>query len=144
MKTIRYTNTLFTLLLFVSLASCRSDDSNGPDMQDLAFEKLAGNWTFGSTGSITLDGSDITQNYPGFTLSFADGTYNTTNAGDLFRASGTWTWTGEQATSVLLDTGEEVTIIDLTESSFSFSFTHAGTGGTAAGTAGNYVVTLAK
>lgn len=144
MKTIRYTDTLFIFLLFVSLASCRPDDPNGPSIQDLTFEKLEGNWTFGTSGSVTLDGQDITLNYPGFALSFADGTYSTTNAGDLFRASGTWQWTGELATSVLLDTGEEVSIIDLTETAFKFSFTHAGTGGTAAGTAGNYVVTLAK
>ncbi len=144
MKPFNYRYLLYTLLLFVSLASCRPDDPNGPSIQDLTFEKLEGNWTFGTSGSVTLDGQDITLNYPGFALSFADGTYTTTNAGDLFRASGTWQWTGELATSVLLDTGEEVTIIDLTETVFKFSFTHAGTGGTAAGTAGNYIVTLAK
>lgn len=144
MKPISYRYLLYTLLLFVSLASCRSDDTNGPSVQDLTFEKLAGNWTFGTSGSITLDGQDITLNYPDFALSFADGTYNTTNAGDLFRASGTWQWTGEEATSVLLDTGEEVTIIDLNETALKFSFNHTGTGGTAAGTAGNYVVALAK
>lgn len=144
MRSTIYNNTLFIFLLFVSLASCRPDDPNGPSIQDLTFEKLEGNWIFGNTGSVTLDGQDITLNYPGFALSFADGTYTTTNAGDLFRASGTWQWTSESATSVLLDTGEEVTIIDLTETAFKFSFTHTGTGGTAAGTAGNYVVTLAK
>lgn len=144
MKIITYTNTLFTLILLVCLTSCGSDDTSGPTVQDLTFEKLAGNWTIGTSGSITLDGQDISINYPGFTLSFAEGTYSTTNAGDLFKASGTWQWTGEAATSVLLDTGEEATIIDLSETSFQFSFTHSGTGGTAAGTAGNYVVTLEK
>ncbi len=144
MKPFSYTYLLYTLLLFVSLASCRPDDPNGPSIQDLTFEKLAGNWALGSSSTIMLDGQDITLNYPGFALSFADGTYNTTNAGDLFKASGTWQWSGEMATSVILDTGEEVTIIDLSETDFQFSFTHTGTGGTAAGTAGNYVVTLEK
>ncbi len=144
MKLISYKYILPAVLLFISLLACGSDDSNGPSLQDLTFEKLAGSWTIGTSGSISLDGQDITLNYPGFTLSFADGTYNTTNAGDLFRASGTWQWSSEQATSVILDTGEEVTIINLTETDFQFSFTHTGTGGTAAGTAGNYVVTLEK
>ncbi len=146
MRLLTHTNTLFVLLLLACLisASCGSDDPSGPTVQELTFEKLAGSWTFGTNGSIVLDGQDISANYPGFALSFADGTYTTTNAGDLFEASGTWQWTSEQATSVLLDTGVEVTIIDLSETAFRFSFTHAGTGGTAAGTAGNYTITLEK
>lgn len=145
MKKITHTCILYIMVLAGSLLlSCAGDDPSGPTAQELAFEKLAGNWTFGTSGSITLDGQDVSLNYPGFSLSFADGTYQTLNAGDLFRASGTWSWANEEAGSVLLDTGEEATIITLTETDFQFSFTHSGTGGEAAGTAGNYVVTLEK
>ena len=130
-------------LAFIVLnSSCSSDDS-GPTAQAIAFEKLAGQWTFGATGSITLDGQDVSLNYPNFSLSFTDGTYQTTNGGELFKANGTWAWANEDAGSLTLDTGEEVTINNLTETNFRFSFTHDD-GGIAAGTAGNYVVTVNK
>lgn len=144
MKIIKYTHILFTLLLFVSLASCGSDDTSGPSLQDLTFEKLAGNWTLSTNGSIRLDGQNVSANYAGFSLSFADGSYTTTNAGDLFRANGTWQFVGETAESISLDSGEEITVLELTETRFVFSFSSNGTGGTAAGIAGNYTITVVK
>ena len=132
------------LIMFVALViGCQSDDPTGPTAQEEAFELLAGDWTFGTNGSITLDNQDVSQNYSGFTLSFTDGTYTTTNGGDLFRATGTWTWANQAAGSITLDTNEEVNIIELGLDSFKFSFTHTGRG-VAAGTSGKYVVSLEK
>ncbi|MGW8122655.1 hypothetical protein ACV07N_08330 [Roseivirga echinicomitans] len=135
---------LGVLIMFVGLImGCKPDDPTGPTAKDLAFQKLAGNWDYGTSGRITLDGEDVSLNYPGFSLSFTDGTYTTTNGGDLFRATGTWTWANEAAGCINLDTGEQVMIIDLTTTHFKFSFTHSG-GGVAAGTSGNYTVSLEK
>ena len=141
---INRTKTISTLVLLVMIIiGCSSDDPNGPTNKEIAFEKLAGNWTFGISGKIMLDDQDVSLNYPGFTLSFTDGGYTTTNGGDLFRATGTWAWANEAAGSINLDTGEEVTILELSLTNFKFSFTHTG-GGVAAGTSGNYTVSLEK
>ena len=141
---INRTKTISTLVLLVMIIiGCSSDDPNGPTNKELAFEKLAGNWTYGTSGQITLDGQDVSLNYPGFTLSFTDGTYTTINGGDLFRATGTWAWANEAAGSINLDTGEEVTILELSVTNFKFSFTHTG-GGVVAGTSGSYTVSLEK
>ncbi len=86
-------------------------------------------------------------NYPGFNLSFTDGAYNTSNAGDLFKAIGTWDWSDEDAQGILLDDGKLITIVDLTENRFVFSFQFSGSGGQANlidGTSGNYVITVNK
>ena len=145
MKFNKHTYTLILLALAGSLLlNCGDDEPAGPTDQDLAFEKLAGAWTFGTSGSITLDGQDVSLNYPGFSLSFTDGTYQTQNAGDLLSASGTWQWVDESAEVIVLDSGEQVTIVNLTDTNFQFSFTSDGTGGEVAGTAGNYVVTVEK
>ncbi|MFY0594231.1 hypothetical protein, partial [Roseivirga sp.] len=95
-------------------------------------------------GSILLDNEDISLNYPGFTLSFADGTYQTTNGADLFNATGTWDWSSSDTngTIILLDTDEEVTITRLTLNELQFSFFH--NGNTRAGISGNYVVTVTR
>ena len=71
------------------------------------------------------------------------GTYTTTNAGDLFKASGTWEWAGESAEVVNLDDGKVVNINSLTTSKFVFSFTKSD-GPVRAGLAGNYVITVEK
>ncbi len=135
----KYISILF-IFTVVALPSCKDDDN--PTLRDLAFRLLAGGWSIGTQGSIVLDGEDISLNYPGFTLSFADGTYETTNAADLFRASGTWEWTDDEGTVLTLDTGEEITINRLRLNEFSFSFFHAGS--VRAGIQGNYVISVFK
>ncbi|WP_157716175.1 hypothetical protein [Roseivirga echinicomitans] len=141
---INRTKTLSALVLIVMIIiGCGTVDPNGLINQELAFEKLAGDWIYGVNGQITLDGQDVSLNYPDFSISFADGTYTTINGGNLFRATGTWTWVSEVAGSINLDTGEEVTILDLSVTRFKFSFTHSG-GGVVAGTSGNYTVSLEK
>ena len=138
-----YTLTLIAVLALLSLGCEQKDDGTGPSIQDLAYEKLAGQWTLGQFGSIKVDGSNVSANYPGFALSFANGTYTTTNAGDLFKASGTWQWAGESAEVVNLDDGKVVNINSLTTSKFVFSFTKSD-GPVRAGLAGNYVITVEK
>ena len=114
--------------------------------QELAFEKLSGTWVYGSTGSIKVDGQDKSLNYPGFSLSFSEQTYQTTNAGKLFSASGAWKWAdAKKADQMQLD-GKDIVIKTLTNSELVFSFTfrppseRAGTDGIS----GNYTITLSK
>ena len=143
MKTLKYSS-LLLLTMVLSLLSCGgSDDGPGePTAQEMAFELLAGSWTL-NNGSIVLDGSNVSANFPGFSLFFANGTYSTSNAGDLFNASGTWSWVGDSDRLVLLDDGKEVNINTLTTSQFIFSF-QLGDGSSVAGLEGNYQVTLTK
>ena len=138
-----YALTLIAVMALLSLGCKQKDDGTGPSIQDLAYEKLAGQWTLGEFGSIKLEGADVSPNYPGFALSFADGTYTTTNAGDLFKASGTWEWADQSAAVVNLDDGKVVNIQQLTFSKFVFSFTKSD-GPVRAGMAGNYVIRVEK
>ncbi|MCE7996783.1 MAG: hypothetical protein HEP71_32785 [Roseivirga sp.] len=136
---------LIVLLTFIiiSTTACGGDDD--PTAQELAFEKLSGSWDLTQGGSIIIDGQDATANFTGFAFSFTDGGYSTTNAGDMFRASGTWQWTDEEAQQLSVDDGKTITIVTLTETSFVFTFTSDGNAGTAnhgEGIAGNYTITV--
>ncbi len=144
MKSIYKLLSALVVLAFVLSMSCRGDDPKAISLNEIAFEKLSGDWTLGTTGSIDLDGTNVSLNYPGFSFSFTDGTYATENAGDLFSAMGTWQWVGEEAKVFRLDSGEQVTILDLTETRFRFTFTSGGTGGEAAGIAGVYTIEVVK
>lgn len=141
----RYLSLLLICTAFLSVLSCTNSEGE-PDVtaQEEAFEKLAGQWGFGSNneGSIFIDGVDATLNYSGFSLSFTDGTYQTQNAGSLLNASGTWEWLDEDARQLQVDSGEVITLNELTETRLRFSFTSDGN--VAAGSAGNYIITLVK
>ena len=144
MKTLRIITSVLAIVALIKFSSCSPDDPTSPTLQQLAFEKLAGDWILGTVGSIVVDGQDLSLNYPGFSLSFTDGGYATSNAGDLFNATGTWTWTDEEAGEVSLDDGKVLTIATLTENVFKFTFDFAGTGGVANGIGGSYEITVVK
>ena len=131
--------------IMLSLA-CGGDESD-PTAQELAFERLSGSWDMSQGGLIIIDGNDATANFIGFGLSFTDGGYNTTNAGELFSATGTWSWADEEAQMISLDDGKLVTIQSLTETELVFNFQFSGTGGEANhadGIAGGYTITVNK
>lgn len=131
------------LISFLLLHGCNNDEDQ-PTEQELAFEKLEGRWSLKSNSSILLDGEDVSLNYPNFSLSFTDGMYTTTNAGDLFRATGTWEWSDEEAGQVIIDDETIVTIEALGLDLFIFTFTVNGQGGVANGVGGAYRITLEK
>ncbi|GAB5525324.1 MAG: hypothetical protein Roseis2KO_31960 [Roseivirga sp.] len=141
-------NLLFVMVIgSLSMQSCKNDDPDGPSTLEEAYEKLSGDWSIENGGSVLLDGQNVSLNYVGISLSFADGTYQTVNAGELFDASGTWEWADDIARQITLGDGKTVTILELTETSFRFSFTFSGTGGVANGvdgTNGNYEITVVK
>ena len=143
------THTLFLSslsLLLITILSCGGGDDGPepPTAQEEAFALLAGDWSLSNGGSVLLDGSDVSGNYPGFSLSFTDGGYTTTNAGDLFRSSGTWEWAGDSDRMIVVDDSKQVSISLLNETDFNFSFQLTGSGGEAAGLAGSYEVRLKK
>lgn len=134
------------LLVFImTVIACGNDGApDEPSQQELTFENLAGQWGLPITGGIVVDGVDLSLNYEGFNLSFTDGGYNTSNAGTLFQATGTWEWANESTTTqISLDDGKSINIQNLSTTEFVFSFTHT-TGGVSSGTNGSYVVTLNK
>lgn len=136
------------IVVFIGLLGfCACGGNDDPTAQELAFEKLSGSWSLSNGGSVVIDGQDASLNFSGFSFSFTDGSYNTANAGDLFRATGTWTWADEAAQRISVDDGKSITIVTLTEQQFVFTFASDGTGGVAnsgEGIAGNYTITVNK
>ena len=131
-------------MIFISSCGDGDTEPDEPTAQELTFENLAGQWNLPTTNGIVVDGVDRTLNYQGFRLSFTEGGYVTTNAGDLFQASGTWEWANETTTNqILLDDGKNITIQSLTISQFNFTFIQL-EGGVRAGVEGNYAITVNK
>lgn len=141
----QYISTILLSLVILFATACGGEDD--PNAQQLAFEKLSGSWDLSQGGSVIIDGQDASANFVGFAFSFTDGGYTTTNAGDLFRATGTWQWVNEDAQTLSVDDGKTITITALTETNFIFAFTSDGGEGAAnhgEGIAGNYTITVNK
>lgn len=125
------------------LLGCGEETDLTPSLQEEVFEALSGDWGLNNgAGRILLDGKDVSANFPNFSLSFDDGTYNTTGGGDLFEATGTWEWLDEEAQQLKLNDGKEVTIILLNVHRFTFSFMQ--TGSRAAGLPGAYEISVVR
>ena len=143
-KYIQHTLILFIIALVVLSISCGGDDTpSEPTAQELALEQLSATWNL-SGGSIRLDGLDVSANYPGFSLSYSANSYTTQNGGDLFSASGTWSWVGDSDRLIMLDDGKQINISTLNDADLVFSFQLSSSGGEAAGLPGSYEIALKK
>ena len=131
------------LLLGLHVSCKKKKKDEEPDPQELALAALAHSWSV-SNGSVIRDGLDVSANYVGLQLTISDGNYSTTNAGELFAASGTWEWEGASTSRFTMDDGKTVTIGTLNETMLVISFDHTGSGGTAFGVSGAYQITLTK
>lgn len=132
-------------IILLTTTSCKGggDDTPQKTPQEIAQEVMEATWSLENGGSITLDGSNVSNRYEGFTLRIGNKTYTTTNAGELFPATGTWNWVGTSDNQVTTESGKEITITELSSTRFAFSFRKTDQN-VAAGVPGNYVVTLTK
>ena len=138
---------VIVLLGLVMLSACGGSDSVPVDEESLA---LNGDWVLPTSGGgVVVDGIDRSLNFVGFKISLGsdtngqEKTYRTSNAGDLFRASGTWDWGSENKNSLVLSEGKTLNIQSQSSSRLVFTFTFTD-GGVRSGISGNYTLTLEK
>lgn len=135
-------------IIVLSVASCGGGEDEDPEVpeetpQEIAQALLENNWTIADGGSITLDGSNISDRYDGFGMNVGNLSFTTTNAGNLFPATGTWQWVGTSDNSVTTGNGKEITITQLSTTRFIFTFQKTDQNAVA-GVPGSYVVTLTR
>ena len=138
---------VIVLLGLVMLSACGGSDPVPVDEEALA---LNGDWVLPTSGGgVVVDGIDRSLNFVGFKISFGsdtngqEKTYRTSNAGDLFRASGTWDWGSDTKNSMILSEGKTVNIQSQQSSRLVLTFNYAD-GGIRSGISGNYIITLEK
>ena len=140
----KYCLCLLSISLLLFIMNCGGDDPSEPDQtpQEIAEALFTGTWNL-NAGSITLDGVDVTDDYLGFTLNVMVGTYSTTNAGELFPASGTWSWVGTSDAQVTTGSGKEITLSTLSETNLVIQFLKTNANARV-GIPGLYVINLSK
>jgi hypothetical protein len=130
---------VLAVLLIVSLTSCKKDDPNPVDQQ---INQLKGTWKL---GSISNDNQDVTAQFTGFTLTFTDKNYATTNGGNPWPVNGTYDFKSTDLKSLLRSDNTVVTIDQLTTTALVLSFNYTNlTNGRVSGVTGNFTFSLIK
>ena len=132
-------NLLETALILCSLAwvlvllpNCGGSD---PNPQEERLNELTATW---SVNSVVNDGSDVTNQYTGFSLTITGNkTYSTLNGGNPWPANGTFDFVNETTTDrVLRDDGVTLQIRSITASSLELVFSVTSVRGQSAGAEG--------
>jgi hypothetical protein len=128
------------LLLLTVISSCNDENTPAASKKDL----LLRTWTLTHSGFIRKDGVDVSKTYVDLSVSFQpDGTYTTTQAGELFSSSGTWI-TDEAVSSIALDGEVAITVPELSTTTLRVNMIITGnpSGGRGLGVDGEYDIQL--
>jgi hypothetical protein len=85
------------------LMSCGGGDDPSPQQQMTNQLVNGGEAWRASGGTVTVDGSNVTSDWSGFTITFTEDTYTTSGslASEVWPSSGTWDFANETTTSNL-------------------------------------------
>lgn len=112
---------MLVIILALGLCACGGDEpeplSESEKVTDLLVSG-SGAWTPTSSGGVTVDGVDVTNElFAGFTITFLEGTYTTTGTSPVWPAQDTWRFKDETAKVIIRGLDEkEVTITEISAS----------------------------
>lgn len=95
----------------VTLAACGGDDPAPKTEAEKTTEMLTSGdatWSPATTAGVTVDGIDVTDElFPGFAITFGDGTYTTPGTSPVWPAQDTWRFKDESATVIIRGSDEK-------------------------------------
>lgn len=118
MKTLSIAMMVISFFGIAFLSSCKPDEPTLTEEQKVTkmLTENGGKWNLPSVAGVTVDGLDVTQDlFPGFSITFGDGTLSTTGTTPVWLRQDTWTFKDESAKVIVRgQDGKEVTISALT------------------------------
>jgi hypothetical protein len=113
-----YSLSIILIALMIVVVSCKEDE---PTAQEKNLKLLTdATWNI---SSVTVNGTDQSALFDGLTINFTTTSYTTTNGEPVWPLTGTWIFTDDKATSLLLDGSVAATIVMLNENTLKLSFT---------------------
>lgn len=132
------------------MSGCDDDDDPGTPVDETEVARVfsllsASPW---NVSAVTVDDLDFSSTYSGLNLSFAEGTYTSSNGGGIFSSAGTWVFASSAAEQLILDGDLEVDVLEISETSLVIGLvsteTSLGTGGRSESVSGTHVFTFTK
>ena len=144
MKKSTYFLGLIVLALLVTFSNCKKKGEDEKTAEELRLELMARTW---NVTNATLDGTNVTTDYSGMTLTFTTSKGYSVSGGDftpVWPASGTFDFASASNVNQFTRQPDnvDVTIVSITETNMTLSFTFATTGrkaGRTTGVDGDYV-----
>jgi hypothetical protein len=106
------------LICLSFLMSCKPDEPTLTPEQRVTkiLTENGGQWTLPSVAGVTVDGLDVTQDlFPGFSITFGEGTLTTTGTTPVWLRQDTWSFKDESATVIVRgQDNKEITISEIT------------------------------
>ena len=112
-----------------------------PDEKTIQQGKLSATW---SVNEVENDGSDVTDQFTGFTLTINQLNYSTQNGGNPWPSSGTYDFKGTDLFTLLRSDGTEIKIEELTSTTLVLSFNYTSVNGRTLGVTGDFTFSLTK
>lgn len=107
-----------TLVGLTFLMSCKPDEPTLTPEQRVTkiLTEEGGTWTLPSVAGVTVDGLDVTQDlFPGFSITFGEGTLTTTGTTPVWLRQDTWSFKDETATVIIRgQDSKEIAISEIT------------------------------
>jgi hypothetical protein len=104
-----YTLSILALFAINLFSSCK-EPVTPPTPEEITSALLTASGTTWKMQDVKVDGVDKSSLFTGLTLKFTAGSYSTTNGGPVWPASGTWTFTSDQATTIRRNDNIEVQV----------------------------------
>lgn len=147
MKNFRIIVVLF-LLASVAITGCKKTNDPEPTAAEKQTALLAKTWTVKSDAlSVTLDGADEIDNWPGFSVAFSsDGSFTATNVASgrevVWPTSGTWAFASDTDVNNIQRSDDVDIAIVVDEANLKMTFTYSTPGGRTTGTDGVWVFNM--
>lgn len=146
---------LFIQLTFVAILlvagglliiGCESDDPTARETTSDALINDGKAWTIDG-GMVTLDGTEVTDSFVGFEITFTGTTYSSSNGGDVWpdAVNAPWTYKGTDeanASTIIRADQVEVEIVVTKGSQLTITFTVIDPNGRTQGLTGSYIFNL--
>lgn len=118
-KTIKHGMQLLIVAAW-ALFGCGGDDPKPTESERVTQLLTAGSgtWTPPSTGGITVDGVDVTEElFPAFSITFSNETFSTTGSSPVWLRQDTWTFKDNAAKIIIRGQDQrEITLTEISES----------------------------
>jgi len=130
MKQLRYLLGFAALIVLFTFSNCGEDNPPQPTDAELRVEALTGTW---EVTTVTLDGTDVTTDYDGMTLTFSSSKGYSVSGGDfspIWQSSGTYDFKtaadgSEDISTLVRDDAVEMTVGNVSDANLSLSFDFA-------------------
>lgn len=149
----RYTSTIplavVTIAVLLAISGCGGDEPTKNEKVTKLLTAKGGTWSAAGNSAVTIDGVEVGDElFPGFSITFTDGSFTTTGTSPVWLRQDTWSFKDKSANVIIRgQDGKEITISSITKTDLTLTLSWDETtyeGGRKRSLAGTHTFVLRK